>query len=146
MSPFFRSTVDPISTSLVSFFRIDVLSTAGTMELAPSAGTSLAPVGTAVFPPHADVARSTPATKINTRLLNVGILSFAPNSDDEGGSKYFLHRLQERATETLGSREATTAASAIAAATVPGRALPITRPSEQREHRHIWKPVLFISD
>jgi hypothetical protein len=96
MSPFFGSIVEPISTSLVSFFRIEVVSF-GTMELATGAETT--PDGTVAFPPHAEVARSAPAVSISTRLLKVGILNLAPNAVvTKRASKCIFHRLQERAT------------------------------------------------
>ena len=93
MSPFFRSTVEPISTSLVSFFRIEVLSS-GTMEPAPAGDPEklcVTPVGTAVFPPHAEVAKSAPAISISSAILKVGILNLAPNAVmTKPGSKMLL--------------------------------------------------------
>ena len=108
MSPFFRSTVEPISTSFVSFFRIEVVSF-GTTELPPAEARDAeetcdpellpaTPDGTAVFPPHAEVARSAPAVSRSTRLLKVGILNLAPNAVMKQTSKCLLRRLQERAT------------------------------------------------
>jgi hypothetical protein len=96
MSPFFGSTVEPISTSFVSFFRIEVVSF-GTMELAPGAETC--DVGTGEFPPHAEVAKSAPAVSMSTRVLKVGILNLVPNAVvTKRASKCLFRRLQERAT------------------------------------------------
>jgi hypothetical protein len=89
VSPFFESTVEPISTSFLSFFRIEVVSF-GRTELAPAEACDVEETcdpesipatedGTVVFPPHAEVARSAPAVSRSTRLLKVGILNLAPN-------------------------------------------------------------------
>jgi hypothetical protein len=60
-------------------------------ELLPAA-----PVGTVVFPPHAEVAKSVPAISTSPRLLKVGIRNLAPDAVlTKSGSKCFERRLQE---------------------------------------------------
>ena len=68
------------------------------MEPAPGAETcDVLRVGTVVFPPHAEVAKSAPAISTSTRLLKVGILNLTPDAVmTKSGSKCFFRRLQER--------------------------------------------------
>src|SRR5580700_2197047 len=103
VSPFVGSTVEPMTTSFFSFLRIDVLSSG---DIARSWGTptcndglpATALDGTAPLPPHADVARSAPASNA-ARLWKKGILNLAGSAVITGRPSNRLFARPARASD-----------------------------------------------